>query len=1368
MIKDEADNEVEVPPVTVHQILARTRERKSKSTLLMAIPDEHLARFNGIKVAKTLWAAIKTRFGAHSRSNSTKRVNTARSKAVSVVKGNEVTAVKASAGCVWRPRVNKINQISKDNSFDLQNVVPSGDLTCLFAKASIDESILWHRRLGHVNFKTMNKLVKRNLVRVTDDFSRFGWVFFLATKDETSKVLKLIITAIENQINKKVKVIRCDNGTEFKNMDLDEFYEMKGIKREYSNARTLQQNGVAERNNRTLIDADLLLPITFWVEVVNTACYVLNRALVTKPHNQTPYELLNGRSPRLDFMRPFGCPVTILNTLDPLGKFKGKADEEFLVEYSVTSKAFRGIKLTKMLVHKIQMAMQSSDDKVEDDTCSKTVVEPVNKEDQTYRDELDMLISKEKDASDAADSLSKEFEQGCMDQRGAPKAGSTNSFNTVSTSVNAARTLGTFSAGGPSSPHPDAFIPDDTLLYVDQDDSQIPDLEDTAELRSTCIFTSAYYDDLDTFTSLVQSVGTEADFNNMESSTIVSLILTHRVHMDHPKDQILRDLKSAVQTRGMEKKSSGAHAFVAQALDDESWVEAMQDELLQFSLQKVWRLVDLPYGKNAIGTKWVYRNKKDERGILVRNKVRLVAQGNRQEEGIDYDENGYRRGIVDKTFFIKTDKDDIMIVQVYVDDIIFGSTKKSLCDEFEDLMHKRFQMSSMGELTFLLGLHVKQTSTLIETQKPLVKDEEAADADVYLYRSMIGSLMYLRASRPDIMFAVCACSRFQVTPKLSHLYAMKRIFRYLKGQSKLGLWYLRDSPFDLEAYSDSDYAGANLDRKSTTEEYVAVANCCRQGKNGEKLVSAAGYGLYCLAKLSAARQKGEGSGWSRVPRNHGGAMAQIRPNGAPIQSSNPPLSTGNTVRSGEDMMEHEVKLMDLVPQTPHDSPLSGGHTLGSDEVSMTLKELIVLYITLSQKVLDVEKVKTAQEKEGRKNFKSQQKFQDINDLVDEEMIVEDKGSGEKGGNTAKTVSTARLDISAARAEVSTAEPKTPPTTTTLFDDEDVIIVDTLVKMKNKGKGILQDPEPVKKTKKRDQGQIKRDAKVALKIQAVLDEEVRIERERQKEAFKAALAGLYDEVQAQIDADHELVAKLPYEEQEKYTVEERSKLLAEFFERRKKRLAKERAEAIRSKPPIKTLLRNLMMTYLEHTSRFTHAQLKSRSFEEIQKLYTKEHKWVDAFVPIGSEEDEERVKSRKKRVAGSSLKQKSSKKQKVNDQESVDSDKELRICLKVVLDDDKAINYETLDVKSLIVDYESQKLGIMEAGDVYVYKFTRLDGSYRHFSTFSRMLEVLDRQDVLDLHKIVMERFPSNDPEGYDLILWGDLKTLMKSSKDDEI
>ncbi|GJV10747.1 putative ribonuclease H-like domain-containing protein [Tanacetum coccineum] len=199
--------------------------------------------------------------------------------------------------------------------------------------------------------------------------------------------------------------------------------------------------------------------------------------------------------------------------------------------------------------------------------------------------------------------------------------------------------------------------------------------------------------------------------------------------------------------------------------------------------------------------------------------------------------NGFQRGKIDQTLFIKRQKGHILLVQIYVEDIIFGSTKKELCDEFEKLMKDKFQMSSMGELTFFLGLQIQQ------------KKER------HFYQSMIGSLMYLTVSRPDIMFAVCACARFQVFPKTSHLLAVKRIFRYLKGKPSLGLWYSKDSPLELVAYTDSDYAGATQDRKSTTggcqflgnrliswqckkqtvvatstteAEYVAAASCCGQ------------------------------------------------------------------------------------------------------------------------------------------------------------------------------------------------------------------------------------------------------------------------------------------------------------------------------------------------------------------------------------------------------------------------------------------------------------------------------------------------------------------------------------------------------------
>ncbi|GJV12020.1 putative ribonuclease H-like domain-containing protein [Tanacetum coccineum] len=240
-----------------------------------------------------------------------------------------------------------------------------------------------------------------------------------------------------------------------------------------------------------------------------------------------------------------------------------------------------------------------------------------------------------------------------------------------------------------------------------------------------------------------------------------------------------------------------------------------------------------------------------------------------------------KRMDVKSAFLYGTIKEEVYVSQP-LDDIIFGSTKKSLCTDFEHIMHKRFEMSSMGELTFFLGLQVKQkedgifisqdkyvgeilktfgfssigtASTPIETNKALTKDEDSEDVDVHLYRSMIGSLMYLTSSRPDIMFSVCACSRFQVQPKVSHLNVIKRIFRYLKGRPKLGLWYPKDSPFLLEVFLDSDYAGASLDRKSTTggcqflgsrliswqckkqtvvanstteAEYIAASHCCGQ------------------------------------------------------------------------------------------------------------------------------------------------------------------------------------------------------------------------------------------------------------------------------------------------------------------------------------------------------------------------------------------------------------------------------------------------------------------------------------------------------------------------------------------------------------
>ncbi|GJX77218.1 putative ribonuclease H-like domain-containing protein [Tanacetum coccineum] len=424
-------------------------------------------------------------------------------------------------------------------------------------------------------------------------------------KDETSGILKTFITEIENQLDHKVKVIRCDNGTEFKNSVMNQFCEMKGIKREFSVARTPQQNGVAERRNRTLIEAartmlvDSKLPTTFWAEAVNTACYVLNRVLVIKPHNKTPYELIRGRTPLIDFMKPFGCPVTILNTRDHLGKFDGKADEGFFVGYSVVSKAMRVFnKRTRIVEETLNIRFLENAPNVTGNgpdwlfdvdslTISMNYV-PVVAGNQTNgiagtRDNIvagqaekkkepeqeyilipfcttDPLISQdpkvseedaeekptEMDESGASDKDGKdeqatrsEFERLLQQEQQTENPNSTNSINTVSTPV---------STAGPSCTDDDPSSPVNVAeasnafeehLFEQfspfKNSFTLPLVSNATPMDDTGIFSNAYDD---------EDVGAKADLNNLETTMNVSHIPTTKIDKDHPKDQIIEDFNS--------------------------------------------------------------------------------------------------------------------------------------------------------------------------------------------------------------------------------------------------------------------------------------------------------------------------------------------------------------------------------------------------------------------------------------------------------------------------------------------------------------------------------------------------------------------------------------------------------------------------------------------------------------------------------------------------------------------------------------------------------------------------------------------------------------------------------------------------------
>ncbi|GJS09917.1 retrovirus-related pol polyprotein from transposon TNT 1-94 [Tanacetum coccineum] len=785
---------------TVRQV----NDAHSKTTVNAARPMSYLSKTTHSTVKRLIHK--NTTFKNHNinqRVNTARdtNFNTARPKAVvNVVKGNNFNAIKASA-CWMDDMLLLEGTLKVGKTLEKGNLVrglPSKllktDQTCVACqkkkqhrascKSKTENSISLPLHLLHMDLlgPTFVKSLMKKIycLVVTDDFSRFTLVLFLATKDETSGILKSFISGIGNLVDHKVKVIRCDNGTEFKNREMNQFCEMKGILRQFSVARTPQQNGVAERRNRTLIEfvrtmlADSKLPTTFWAEAVNTACYAID----------------------------------------------GKADEGFFVGYSLNSKAFRVFNSRTRIVEENLHIRFSKSTPNAIGTQSNGFADPKSSHDDGSKPSSD-------DGKKVDEDPRKDSE--CNDQEKEDNVNSTNNVNAASTNkVNV--------IGGKTSIE---------LPF----DPNMPALE--------------YYNIFD-FSSNDKDDGAKADINNLDTTIQSNPILTTRIHKDHPLDQVIGGLQSATQIRKMLKN-----------LEEHGFIKVMQEELLQFNLQEVWTLVDLPNRKRAICSKWVFRNKKDERRIVIRNKARLVAQGYTQEEGIDYDEVFAHVARIEaiRLFLAYASFKDFVVYQMDVkSDFLYGNIEGEVyvCQppgfkdpDFPDKVYKvekalyglhqaprawyetlstylldngfqrgkinktlfikRYKgdillMSSTGELTFFLGLQVKQkkdgificqdkyvveilkkfgfievktASTPMETQKYLLKDEDGEEVDVHMYR-------------------------YQVNPKVSHLHVVKRIFRYLKGQPKLGLWYPKDSPFDLVAYTNSDYAGASLDRKSTT------------------------------------------------------------------------------------------------------------------------------------------------------------------------------------------------------------------------------------------------------------------------------------------------------------------------------------------------------------------------------------------------------------------------------------------------------------------------------------------------------------------------------------------------------------------------
>ncbi|GJV79377.1 putative ribonuclease H-like domain-containing protein [Tanacetum coccineum] len=665
------------------------------------------------------------------------------------------------------PRVNNIY------SFNLKNVVPSGSLTCLIAKATFDESNLWHRRLGHINFKTMNKLVRGNLVRgLPSKLFENDHSCVACQKGEQHKAS--CKTKLVSSISHPLQMLHMDLfGPTFVRSINHKIYclvvtdDYSRVKREFSVARTPQQNGVAERKNRTLIEAaktmlaDSLLPTTFWAEAVNTACYVQNRVLVTKPHNKTPYELLLGRPPSISFMRPFGCPVTILNTLDPLGKFDGKADEGFLVGYSINSKAFRVFNTRtrkveenlhiNFLENKPNVAGSGPEWLFDIDSLTKSMnYEPVTAGNQTNGD---AGIETNVNAGQAGQEKASDHEYILLPLMlsNSPLSSSSQSIDNKDADEvpgkgddDLSERNGQEKEEGASNKEDDQHVQDfraelDNLL-VQQKEGYANNTNRVSTVNPSVSAAGQGFDNADDqerIDSSTQDVNTAGPSINTASENINTGSSNINTASPIPNDpsmqsleatgQIIRDINSATQTRRMTKISKELAMVsyikkqrrtnhkdyqnclfacflsqiepkkVTQALTDPSWIEAMQDELLQFSLQKLetrqdWLHKVTPKKKELIMMRFLlfalYGTIEEEvyvcqppgfEDLQFPDKVYKVEKalyGLHQAPRAWYEtlstyllENRFRRGIIDKTLFIKKDKGDILLVQGFTFDL---------------------------------------------------------------------------------------------------------------------------------------------------------------------------------------------------------------------------------------------------------------------------------------------------------------------------------------------------------------------------------------------------------------------------------------------------------------------------------------------------------------------------------------------------------------------------------------------------------------------------------------------------------------------------------------------------------------------------
>nr|GEU47124.1 hypothetical protein [Tanacetum cinerariifolium] len=668
-------------------------------------------------------------------------------------------------------------------SITLQDTT-SPNLICLIAKATSSQAWLWHRRLSYINFDTINFLSKNDIVVglpklkfVKDhlcsscELGKAKQKSFQTKATPSSKrwlqLLRMDLCGpmrvagingnryVLRGLHAQVRTVRTDKGTEFLNKTLHAYFAVEGINHQTSVARTPEQNGVVERQNRTLVEAARTMlstakvPLYLWAEVIATSCFTQNRFLVIPRHEKTPYHIINNRKPSVKFFHIFGSLCYIVRDGKNLDKIKEKGDACIFVGYSTQSRAYMVFnKRTIVIVETIhvnfdELPQMASDHVSSDPTPQFGTV--------TMSNELNLLFSPMFDEllNGSSKVVSKSSAVTAADARNQCQQQHTTPLNTQTTTV-------------PSCQVPTQAPTITSTKNINQAEA-ISENDQIADDEFINIFSTPVQDRGETSSRHVDSSNMHTFYQRHPSK--------HRWTKDLPLEQVIRH-------------------------------PSQTEELHQFNQLDVWELVDRPLCKNVINMKWLWKNKRDEENTVIRNKSLFVAKGCAQKEGVDFEESfaPVARLEAVRLFIPYAEHKSFTIYQMDVKTtFLYGPLREEVYvnqpDGFVDPFHpdKVFRLKKA-----LYGL--KQAprgcvGTPMAT-KHLDADLSGTPIDQTEYQSKVEVLMYLTASRPDIMHTTCYCARYQAKPTEKHLTAVKRIFWYLKETIHMGLWWQSASASD--------------------------------------------------------------------------------------------------------------------------------------------------------------------------------------------------------------------------------------------------------------------------------------------------------------------------------------------------------------------------------------------------------------------------------------------------------------------------------------------------------------------------------------------------------------------------------------------